>query len=453
MSNARFLGLRLSRGVIVLLVLSLTGLGLIAYRFAMGLGAVTNLSDGYPWGFWIGIDILVGIALAAGGFMMAGLVHIFGGERFQPLARPAILTALLGYLLFIFALGVDLGRPWHIWLALISWNHVSPMFEVAWCVMFYTFVLALEFTPPILERLSLNRTLRLWHELVPGLIMGVLTLFIYAMTGSLLWSAVTFTILLLWELMMRVGMMPRDKEIPLLLIMAGIMLSTLHQSSLGTLFLITDKLDPLWYTPILPLLFFVSAVMVAPAMVIVEATLSGRVLRHEPETDLLARLGQAMPYLIGIYLVIRIADILTRGQMWGTVTPSLESLWWWLEIGALLVAQAFFSAPEEAARRSRLFIPALMTVVAVVLHRTGVAIVGIDVPEYPAYVPAWPEVMITVGVVAMGILAFRLAVEHLPVYGGAHGLARATAAGSTGVGGRRPEYAAGYPGARLQKEV
>lgn len=453
MRNPRFLGLRLSRGVIALLVLSLSGLGLIAYRFALGLGAVTNLSDGYPWGFWIGIDILVGIALAAGGFVMAGLVHIFGGQRFQPLARPAILTALLGYLLFIFALCVDLGRPWHIWLALLSWNHVSPMFEVAWCVMFYTFVLALEFTPALLERLRLDRTLRVWHEMVPWAIVGVLTLFIYAMTGSPFWAATTFTILLAWELLMRVGLMPRDKEIPLLLIMAGIMLSTLHQSSLGTLFLITDKLDPLWYTPILPLLFFVSALMVAPAMVMVEAYLSGRVLSHEPHADLLARLGQAMPLLIGAYLVIRVADILTRGEMWGTVTPSLDSLWWWLEIGSLLAAQAFFTTSSTAAGRGRLFIPALITVFAVVVHRTGVAIVGLNVPEYPAYVPAWPEVMITVGVAAMGILAFRLAVEHLPVYGEAHGLTRATAEASTSVAGRRPDYVAGYPGARLQKEV
>jgi formate dehydrogenase iron-sulfur subunit len=416
MNGMRVLGLRLTRGVAVLILLGAMGLGLIAYRFLWGLGAVTNLSDGYPWGFWIGIDILVGIALAAGGFVMAGLVHILGGRKFHPLARPAILTALLGYLLFIFALSVDLGRPWHIWKALISWNHVSPMFEVAWCVMFYTFVLMLEFTPVVLERLRLERALATWRQLAPLAVLAALTLFVFAMTDSVRWAAITFSILLIWEISMRVGWMPRDKEMPVLLIMAGIMLSTLHQSSLGTLFLITDKLSPLWYTPILPALFFLSALMVAPAMVIFEATVTGHVLNHGPEMQLLEPLGRAMPFLIGGYLIVRLADVMLRGVMWAALTPSLDSAWWWLEMVALLAAQAYFLSPEARARSRSLFVAALATVVAVVVHRTGVAIVGIEVPEYAPYVPAWPEVMITVGIAALGLLAFRVAAEHLPVY-------------------------------------
>ncbi|NIN10166.1 MAG: hypothetical protein GTN62_01785, partial [Gemmatimonadales bacterium] len=183
----------------------------------------------------------------------------------------------------------------------------------------------------------------LWWEVVPWAVLGALALFSYAMTDSLLWALVTAVALLSWELAMRAGVMPRDKQMPLLLIMAGIMLSTLHQSSLGTLYLITDKLDSLWYTPILPLLFFLSAVMVGPAMVIVEAQTSGIVLRREVETGLLAALGRAMPHLISIYLLARIADVLLRGVMWSTVTPSLESAWWWLEIGMLLIAQAQFA--------------------------------------------------------------------------------------------------------------
>jgi len=403
-------------GIAILTGLSIGGLGLVLQRFRLGLGAMTNLSDGYPWGLWIGFDILVGIALAAGGFVLAGMVHIFGRERFHGLARPAILTALLGYLLFIFSLMVDLGRPWHIWRALISWNHNSPMFEVAWCVMFYTFVLVLEFTPVVLERLRLNRLNHWWYRLAPLAVVAAITLFAFAMTGSPVWAGITFAVLATWEAAMRAGVMPRDKQMPILLIMAGIMLSTLHQSSLGTLFLIVDKLNALWYTPLLPLLFFASAVMVAPAMVIIESTLSARVLRRRPEDEALGELAMGMPLVIGIYLFLRLADLLARGVVLNTVTPSIQSIWWWLEIGLLMAALVSFTIPEVAARPGARLLAATATVLALVVHRFGVALVGIQVPEFPAYVPAFTELMISVGIVAAGLLVFRLAIEFLPVY-------------------------------------
>jgi formate dehydrogenase iron-sulfur subunit len=416
MTRAQLLRLPITRGTAALAVLSAVGLGLIAYRFWAGLGAVTNLSDGYPWGFWIGMDILVGIALAAGGFVLAGTVHIFGGHRFHALSRPAILTALLGYLLFIFALMVDLGRPWNIWKALINWNHVSPMFEVAWCVMFYTFVLMLEFTPALLERLRLRRLLALWHEATPFLIVAVLALFTFAMTDSTGWTIAIAAILLGWEGLMRAGAMRRDRQMPVLLIMAGIMLSTLHQSSLGTLFLITDKLGPLWYSPILPVQFFLSAVMVAPAMVIVEATLSARVFRHRAERELLDALGRAMPYLIATFLVVRVGDMLGRGVVLETMRGIWPTAWWWLEIGLLLSALAVFATPEIRRRPGGLHLAAWATVFGLIAHRTGVAVVGLDVPEYAPYVPHPAEVLITAGIVSLGLLAFRIIVALLPVY-------------------------------------
>jgi formate dehydrogenase iron-sulfur subunit len=409
--------LTFSPGIAMLVGLAVGGLLLVIQRFRFGLGAVTNLNDGYPWGLWIGFDILVGIALAAGGFVMAGMVHIAGRERFHHLSRPAILTALLGYLLFIGALMVDLGRPWHIWRALISWNHDSPMFEVAWCVMFYTFVLILEFTPAILERLKLDRLRAWWYAMVPFGVMGVLTLFCFAMTGSAMWAGITFAVLAMWELAMRTGVMPRDKQMPVLLIMAGIMLSTLHQSSLGTLFLIVDKLSPLWYSPLLPALFFASAVMVAPAMIIVEATYSARVLGRKPEDSLLRDLASGMPWVIGIYLFLRVLDMVARGAVLDTMALSLPAVWWWLEIGLLIAALAAFLTPAVIYSRTARLSAAWATVLALVVHRFGVSMVGIHVPEYPTYVPAWSEIMITVGIVAAGLLAFRVAIEFLPVYG------------------------------------
>jgi Ni/Fe-hydrogenase subunit HybB-like protein len=417
MKDVKTARLSLSPDMVLLIALLLLGLGLIVYRYFTGLGGVTNLSDGYPWGFWIGIDILAGIALAAGGFVMAGLVHIFGGHRFHPLARPAILTALLGYLMFVFSLLVDLGRPWNLWKAIISWNHASPMFEVAWCVMMYTTVLLIEFLPAVLERLRWERLLGLYHRLVPLVIIALLTLFTFAMThNSLAWAGLMFAIMTAWEVLMRLGVMPRDKQMPILLIMAGIMFSTMHQSSLGTLFLIVDKLHPLWYSPLLPLLFFVSAVMVAPAMVTFEAMATARVFQREPEMPLLAVLGRAMPYLIGAYLVLRLGDLVARGVVMAALDGSFQSIWWWFEIALLGIAFAIYTTPPVATSRRGLFTASLLVIFALVAHRVGVAIVGIQVPEYPRYIPAWSEVMITLGIFAGGLIAFRLAIHFLPIY-------------------------------------
>lgn len=413
-------------GLAALVILSAIAIGLIAFRFYAGLGSVTNLSDGYPWGLWIAIDVLVGIALAAGGFVLAGVVEIFGRKELKALVRPAILTAFLGYLFFVFALMVDLGRPWNLWVALISWNHASPMFEVAWCVMFYTFVLFLEFLPIVFERFGWERARRAWFELVPFMVIALLTIFIYAMTGSPTWAVVTFGLMLAWEALMRLGVIHRDKQIPVLLIMAGIMLSTLHQSSLGTLFLISDKLLPVWYSSFLPAMFFLSAVLVAPATVILESLWSARVFGRATETPLLYRLSRLMPVFIGIYLLLRTADVVIGGRVLETVSVTPESMWWWLEIMLLIGALSVFATPELSHREGGLLAGALLAVAGLVVNRTGVAMVGMSVPEYAAYVPAWSEVAITAGIFSIAILAYRYIVTWFPVFeDGPVGLPRA----------------------------
>lgn len=225
-----------SIGQTILWLLAGFGIVLVLYRFVMGLGAVTNLSDGYPWGLWIGFDIMAGGALAAGGFVMAGTVYLFGGRRFHILARTAILTAFLGYLLYIFGLCVDLSRPWNIWAAIFFWNNDSPMFEVSWCVMLYTTVLLLEFLPVVFEKYRIERFQTYCKSFVPWLIIVMLGLFTLAMTYSFIWVFVIVLVLLAWEIAMRTGVMPRDKQMPILLIMAGVMISTMYQASLGSLF-------------------------------------------------------------------------------------------------------------------------------------------------------------------------------------------------------------------------
>jgi len=206
-----------------------TGLYATAVRFGWGLGASTNLSDGFPWGIWIGFDVLVGVGLAAGGFTITATVHLFNLERFRPIVRPTVLTAFLGYLLVVIGLLFDLGRPYRIWHPLIMWNPHSVMFEVAWCVMLYNTVLALEFSPMVLERLNLKTPLKI----------------------------------------------VRTITVPV--VIAGVILSTLHQSSLGTLYVILpDKLHGFWYTPWLPVFFFLSAIAAGLSMVILESFLSFR---------------------------------------------------------------------------------------------------------------------------------------------------------------------------------
>src|SRR5215471_3806637 len=198
---------------LIFVMLALAGLYSAYMRVMYGLGGVTNLSDQFPWGIWIGFDILCGVGLAAGGFTLVAVVHIFNIERYHPILRPSILTAFLGYLLVVIALLFDLGRPDRLWHPLVMWNPHSVMFEVAWCVTLYTTVLALEFVPVVLERFDLHQSLKVVRAI----------------------------------------------SVPLMI--AGVILSTLHQSSLGSLFLIVpSKLYPLWYSPILPVLFWISAI-------------------------------------------------------------------------------------------------------------------------------------------------------------------------------------------------
>jgi len=384
----------------------------------MGLGSVTNLSDGYPWGLWIGFDVLAGIALAAGGFVVAGTVHLFGGRKYHALAKPAILTALLGYLIFIFALLFDLGRPWNLWRAIHSWNHDSPMFEVAWCVMFYTTVLILEFVPVIFEKYKLTKLYSLWKTFVPWIIIFMLSLFTLAMTYSFIWMMIILAVLLTWELSMRFGLMPRDKQMPIILIMAGVMFSTLHQSSLGTVFLLAStKLHTLWYTPISPLLFLVSAIMVGPAMVMFEALMTEKLLGHKAKFELLQGLAKAMPYLLGIYLLMKVGDVVARGIALETFSPNVTAFSWWIEItvGVILPLILFLNTDFISTRKGLLW-SSVFVIVGLIWNRLNVAIVGIKVDAWESYYPFWSEIFISLGVISIGLIVFKWSTENLPIY-------------------------------------
>ncbi len=410
-----------TRGAGTILLYLLVGLGLVLaiWRFIFGIGAISNLNQGYPWGFWIGFDILAGIALAAGGFVVAALVHIFGGRKYHALVRPAIFTALLGYLLFIAGLLVDIGRPWTIWQMMIYWHHESPMFEVGWCVMMYTTVLILEFLPVVLGKWNMLRLVELWRKYVPWAAWGMVTLFTIAMTNSIAWTVAISGVLLLFNILVGMGAIRRDPDTPTILIMAGVMFSTLHQSSLGTVFTIAPhKLHALWFSPILPILFFLSAVMAGLAMVIVESMWSAKHFKREPETHLLRGIARGLTWAIVIYMAVKMIDLVVRGAVVEAFAFTPKALAFWLEITLGLIVPLALLMQEETLNSNRgLLWSAIFVVAGMIVNRLNVAITGIDAAYPVSYTPRWSEVAVSAGIVSLGLLAYREVVARFPILG------------------------------------
>jgi Ni/Fe-hydrogenase subunit HybB-like protein len=340
-----------------------------AGRFLFGLGATTNLSDATPWGLWIGFDVMSGVALAAGGFIVTAIVYIFRLEQFRAVVRPAVLTAFLGYVAVAVGLVFDLGLPWNMWHMIIYWNPRSPLFEVGWCVMLYLTVLALEFFPVPAEEFSALARVR----------------------RALL-------------------------RIRLPLVIVGIGLSTLHQSSLGSLFLLMPyHLHPLWYSPILPVNFFVSAVGLGLLMVIFESHTTGWLYRRKPETDLLARFGGAARWVLVGYLVLRLTDLAVRGQFHHLWAPAWQTVMFWFEMLLMVVAPVLLlSIPFVRHSPFGQWIGAGLGVWGVVVNRINVG--GFVHAGRGYYLPSWTELAISCGIVSMAILAFMFMVERFHIW-------------------------------------
>lgn len=356
---------------VVAAVLMLTGLVAAIDRYAFGLGATTNLKDTFPWGIWIGIDILVGVGLAAGGFSIAATVYLFNLERFRPILRPTILTAFLGYVLVICGLMVDLGRPWAIWHAMIMWNPHSVMFEVAWCVMLYTTVLALEFSPVVLERFKLHRALKVM------------------------------------------------KTITIPLVVLGVVLSTLHQSSLGSLFLIIPgRMHPLWYSNVIPFLFFISCVAAGLAMTIFESFLSSRSFGREVELPLLVDLARVLVVTLALFFTVRIQDLITRNALGYAFDGSYQSWLFLVEIVLGVVVPFFLLlVPRIRTSQTGLFYSAVLVLLGFVANRMNTAITSMEQWPSRTYLPSWQELSITMGLAAAGFVAFTLIAKSFKVFG------------------------------------
>jgi len=353
-------------------VLFLIAVAFLAVRFLFGLGAVTNLSDGYPWGIWIVIDVMVGTAFGCAGYAIAILVYVLNKGQYHPLIRTAVLAGLFGYLLGGTAVMIDLGRYWQfytlMWPGYVHLN--SVMLEVAWCVMAYIVVLMVEFSPTVLERFGLKNAQQ------------------------------------------------KLSKVMFLVIAVGILLPTMHQSSLGTMAVVAgNQISPLWQTMLLPPLFLISALLMGYAIVPFESFLASLGLSRPLETKLLGKLTKVMLVVTGFYLLLRFGDLLWRGALGLAFVGDLDSIMFWIE-NALFVIPILLLAKQANRNSPRLiFLSAVSLLLAGSIYRINTYIVG----YHPFaggtwhYFPSVGEIMVTVGIFSLEVMLYMIVVKTLPV--------------------------------------
>jgi Ni/Fe-hydrogenase subunit HybB-like protein len=378
-------------GMMVVLAVALIGGAAWVHRMLFGLGASTNLTDAYPWGIWIGIDVACGVALAAGGFTTAFLAHLLHRDTYHAVVRPALLTAAIGYTFVALGVMTDLGRFWAMWHVMLPWmwQPNSVLFEVAICVMCYLTVLYIEFTPIVCERfigrVRLPGPLSMLNALVDRVLRFV---------NSTLGRVMTVFVIL------------------------GCLLSCMHQSSLGTLMVIAgDKLHPLWQTPFLPLLFLLSAFAVGYPMVVFESMIAHRSFRLPPDMKVLPLLARYTPIILGLYLGVRIFDLFNRGVADLVFAGTFESNLFLAEVGLGFVApMLILLVPRLRRSAGWLFAAACLVILGVVMNRLDTFLIAYS-PLDPAatYFPAWTEIAVTAGFIAIMVLIYRFVVLNFPV--------------------------------------
>jgi Ni/Fe-hydrogenase subunit HybB-like protein len=349
------------------------GVPMIIYRFAAGLGATTNLSQISPWGLWIGFDMMTGIVLAAGGFTIGATVELFGLKKYHAIERPAILTAFLGYVMAILGLLLDLGRPWNMVQIFVRYGTASALFEVAWCVVCYSSVLFLEFTLPFFEWLGWGKYQRVMKRLL-----------------------IALTVL-------------------------SVMFSSMHQSALGSLFLLAPtKLHPLWYTPFIFIFFFLTAVIAGISMVVVESSLSHKIfaeqLKGHDANDLILGLGKAGALVMFAYFFLKLQGVID-GHAWGYLATPYGA-WFLVEILGFVLLPALLYA--YGARNAKIwFVRAggILGVLGVALNRLNTSVIAYnwDKPSSVRYFPSFTEVWVSLTLCTIGVLLFRWIVNRMPI--------------------------------------
>lgn len=395
----------LTKPFFVLLALVVIGFALIAYRFFAGVGAVTGLSDGYPWGLWIAYDVATGTAFACGGYALALLIYIMNRWKYHPLIRSAILTSVFGYCLAGFSVMVDLGRYWNAYGFFLPqrWQGNSVMFEVALCVMSYSLVLIIEFLPAVLYTMEHSkwRRVREWaHWLHPRLVPDTETL----QSGLNAVSKVAGHVQL------------RLDKVLIFFIVLGMTLPSMHQSSLGSMMIIAgDKLSPLWRTGFLPLLFLLNCIFIGYATVMFESILSSYGFKRKFEVHELAGIARIVPWIAGIWMTVRFGDLIWRQQLPNVFAFDLNSCFFLLEV-ALIGGGAFLLLSKKNRHSPRLlFVSAALLMLGGGLYRFNVYLIGFNPGRGWSYFPSTAEFMITVGIVALEILGYIVLVKIFPV--------------------------------------
>jgi Ni/Fe-hydrogenase subunit HybB-like protein len=379
----------------LLLTIMLAALAVTIWRFAVGLGPSTGLNDGYPWGIWIAFDVVTGTALACGGYAMALLVYIFNRGRYHPLVRPALLTSALGYSVAAIAIVVDVGRPWFIWRIPISvgkWNLNSALLEVALCVMAYVAVLWIELSPAFLEK---------WRTTGRGALRSFAEKLSPVMDKALLW-----------------------------IILLGILLPTMHQSSLGTVILLSGpRLHPLWHTPWIPLLFLISCIAMGYAIVVIETALSSRLLGRQREDRMLRNLSGPMAFVLLAFVALRFVDLAVSGKLGLVLGSGFLSVMFLLETALFLVPAVLLLGQRDRIRIAGLFRAAFLIALAGTLYRFDAYLVAFNPGPGWSYFPSIPEMFITIGFVAAEIFFYIVLVRRFPILSGTSPKNAATAGG------------------------
>lgn len=358
-------------------IILLIGIPVMAYRIIYGLGSSTNLTDNNPWGIWIGFDMMTGVALAAGGFVIGTAVHLFGMKEYRPLVRPAILTGFLGYLFAVIGLLFDLGRYYRLpYPMVVSLGVGSILFLVAWHVALYLTTQFVEWCPAIFEWLNMKKFRKFFVSLTIG--------------------ATVF----------------------------GVILSTLHQSALGSLFLLMpSKLHPLWYSSYIPVFFFVSAIIAGISMVIVESMLSHRVFKeqvpkmamdHAQFDRITIGLGKAASALLITYFCLKLIGV-THGNNWDLINTKY-GYWWLVEVVGFVLIPAFLYAIGVRNENAKLIrVTSVITVIGIALNRVNQSMICFNWNIEEQYIPHWMEFTITITIITIGLLTFRWIINRMPI--------------------------------------
>ncbi len=398
-------------------VMALGAISFVA-RFALGLGGATNLSDTWAWGLWIVFD-LVWIAVAAGAFAMAGLIYVFQRKDLYSVGRASVLMGLLSYSFVTVTLLADLGLPWHFYqLALQAPKH-SAMFEVSWCVGLYVTVLAFEFFPVPFERFGMKKAMDAWKTWSPVYVALAVPLFVWLMSRNLAYTVGALAVFSLLAFAFRAK--PGQKPVPVMLAIAAVTLSTMHQSSLGSLFLLMpDKLSKLWWSPVMPVYFFLSSIAAGTALMVLVEMWIAKAFGRKLRVPQLAAMGKVAFWSLLAYLALRLGDVLVRGQL-GLVGGPKGALFL-VEVALLgILPLALLSSAKVRQTPRLLGLGAFLSMAGVVFNRMNVVVFGMELkgalPQLGAqsYFPSLVEWGISLGLIAATIFLFGLGVRHLPV--------------------------------------